>query len=114
MGTAGGFGAAGEVVVEGEGVVFAEEEEEGEEEAVKELLAGDLPLLIGGDADREGHHEEGAGDEGGAGGEADDEGEAEGGFEEGDAVGEGEDEARWRGAVARCAAVVWAKAPTPE
>jgi hypothetical protein len=73
--------------------VFVEEEEQEEDDAVEELLAGEFPLLVGGDADGEDHHEEGSGDEGDAGEDAQDEGEAENGFDERDGVAEGVDDA---------------------
>lgn len=69
--------------------MFEEEEEEEEDEAVEKLLAGDVPLLVGGDADRQGHHERGSCDERGAGEDAEDKGEAEDGFDEGDGAAEG-------------------------
>ena len=57
------------------------------------MLAGDVPLLVAGDADGEGHHEEGACGERPPGAEAEDQGEAEQGFDPGDGVAEAEDEA---------------------
>ena len=83
------FGSPAECVVQRKLVVFEKEEEEEENDTVEELLAGEVPLLIGGNADGEGHHEEGSGDEGDAGEDAEDEGEAENGFDEGDGVAEG-------------------------
>jgi hypothetical protein len=81
--------------VQREPVVFEEKEEQEEIDTVEELLAGDVPLLVGGDADREGHHEHGSCDERGAGEDAEDEGEAEDGFNEGDGVAEGVGKAGW-------------------
>jgi len=86
------FGGSAECGVQRELVVFEEEEEEEKGDAVEELLGGEVPLLIGGYADGEGHHEDGSGDEGDAGEDAEDEGEAEDGFDEGDSVAEGVDE----------------------
>ena len=40
------FGRVEEAVVDGERVVLGEEEQDEEDEAVEELLAGDVPLLI--------------------------------------------------------------------
>ena len=66
-----------------------EEEEQEKDDAVEKLLAGDVPLLVGRDADGEDHHEHRSDDKGGAGEDAEDEGEAEDCFDEGDGVAEG-------------------------
>jgi len=72
--------------------VLEEEEKEEEDRTVEELLAGEVPLLIGGDADGEEHHEDGSGGEGDACEDAEDESQAEDGFDERDGVAEGVDE----------------------
>ena len=72
--------------------MLEEEEKEEEDRAVEELLAGEVPLLIGGDADGEEHHEDGSGGEGDACEDAEDESQAEDGFDERDGVAEGVDE----------------------
>ncbi len=89
------FGAAAECGVQGEVVVFEEEEKEKEDETVEKLLAGEVPLLVGGDADGEGHHEYGSCDERGASEDTKDESYSEDGFDEGNGVAEGVDEAWW-------------------
>jgi hypothetical protein len=68
--------------------VFEEEEQEKEDNAVEELLAGEIPLLIGCDAEGEGHHENSAADKGVTSEDTNDEHEAEHGFEERDRVAE--------------------------
>jgi hypothetical protein len=89
------FGGSAECGVQRELVVFVEEEEQEEDDAVEELLAGELPLLVCGDADGEEHHKDGSAGERGAGEDAEDEGEAEDRFDERDGVAEGVDEAGW-------------------
>lgn len=76
-------------VVERKGVFVEEEEEKKEDDAVEKLLAGDVPLLAGGDTDGESHHKDGSADECCAGEDAEDEGEAEDSFEEWNRVAEG-------------------------
>jgi len=68
--------------------VFEEEEQEKEDNAVEELLAGDAPLLVGGDSEGEGHHENSTADKGVASEDTKDQHEAEDGFEERDSVAE--------------------------
>jgi hypothetical protein len=84
-----------------------------EDHAVEELLAGHIPLLICSDADGEGHHENCAADERDAREDAQDEGEAEDGFEKRNGVAQGVGKGVGSGDLARCSAVVCAKAATP-
>jgi hypothetical protein len=51
MSVVGGSGAT--IVVEGNGVVLDEKEKKEEDDAVDKLLAGDVPLLVQGDAEGE-------------------------------------------------------------
>ena len=87
------FGGSAEYGVQRELVVFEEEEEEKENCAIEELLAGYVPLLVGGDSDGQEHHEDGSAGERDAGEDAEDEREAEDGFDERDGVAESVDEA---------------------
>ena len=82
-----------QVGVERDGVAFDEEEKEEEDDAVEELLAGHVPLLVCRDANGEGHHENRAADERDAGENAQEERETKDGFEEWNGVAESVSEA---------------------
>lgn len=68
-----------------------EKEEKEENGAVEQLLTGDVPLLVRGDADGENHHEDAGADEGGASNEAEDENRAKDSFDKRDGVAKGVD-----------------------
>ena len=68
-----------------------EKKEKEEDDAVEELLAGDVPLLVRGDADGENHHEDAVAHEGEAGKEAEDENGAKDSFDKRDGVAKGVD-----------------------
>jgi hypothetical protein len=76
--------------------VLDEVQEKKEDCAVKELLAGHVPLLVCRNADGEDHHENRAADERDAGEYAQDERETKDGFEERNGVAEGVSDAVWK------------------
>jgi hypothetical protein len=85
-------GGGSQAVVERERVVLDEKEKQEEDDAVEELLAGDVPLLIRGDSNGEEHHKDRSADQGDASEETQDKDKAEDGFDEWDGVAEAEDE----------------------
>jgi protein required for attachment to host cells len=93
--------------------VLDEEQQQKEDHAIEELLAGYVPLLVRGDADGESHHKHSATDERNSREDTEDERETEDGFEERDGVAETEGEAVRQGDFARCSVVVAAKPLTP-